>query len=658
MFNSNGLRVTTPHLMHALGFAPMLCWVSSNNRSIGTGFLVGPDLIITNYHVYQAIEEYGHINCRVFFYENDLSNLDPIRFHEDESEWVWIARPPKADELDNFAESDISELPAEQHLDYVILRLNREAGFDLVKIFDDNIHPPVIQVRGWVRLFDSPNDIDSVFKKEDIVLVHHPAPATEPEYSSAKVEDISKDGTRIFYKFSNNMGTDGGSSGALCIGIRSSKLVALHQAHHGEFLNGEEMKRGIPIKKIVRDLEKSLSEEKKKRLRQERDMSRWMENITPLGNAFSNYLGNVIKSSNGLLTREYLVLAYLGCLPEHNPPRRAFDLIVAIQDLLMFPASLESFPMLDFVMFIMSKNLPELKTGLEHCIDQLAVLNPHIDIRKAIAASNLRVLKRIQENKFVRLQIDIRSDINNVNNSSDRLFNAQISIFIMGKHMQISDNFEFENIKSRQDFVGRLERFWYSKADNYLRELGPSVVEIAFRLTNEALDWDVDRQKLYALNYLGSYYIVIGDKYPVWYSSIDRQDRFNDARRDLKKAWSTVDKRGKVIKINRRDLHRDVFSKKLEQIPHLGNTICVFSVVSLEQVHKLRIYDYIMMNGVPAFIWRRDNVERLPKRVSDSLSKITSISDLRDHISSADGNPLEHSKYVAFLFDDPDSLTM
>lgn len=657
MFNSNGLRVTSSPLMHALGFAPMLCWISVNNRFIGTGFLVGPDLIITNYHVYQVIKEHGHINCRVFFYGDDRSNSGPIRFHEDESEWVWIARPPKVDEQDGFAESDLPELPIDQQLDYAILRLNREAGFDSVKIFDDDIHVPVIHVRGWVRLFGPSNDINSVRKKANIVLIHHPAPATELEYSFTRVEDIAKDGTRIFYKFPNNVGTDGGSSGALCIGFSSGKLIALHQAHHGEFLNGVEMKRGIPIKKIVRDLEKSLSEDKKKSLRQERDMNRWTENISPTSNEFSTYLGGVIKSSNDSLTREYLVLAYLGSLPEHNPPRHAFDLVIAIQDLLTFPVSLESCPILDFIMFILDKNVPELKTGLENCINRLAVLFPHIDIQKAIDSSRLRVRKRMQENKFVHMQIDIRSDINNVNSFNDRLFDAKIFILIMGKRMRISDNFEFGNIKSRQDFVGRLEKFWYSKAENYLHELGPSVVEIAFRVTNETLDWEVDRQELHPAGYQGSYFIVIGDKYPVWYSSIDRQDRFYAARTDLKKAWEISDKRGSVIKINKQDLRPNVLSKKLEQIPYAGNTICIFSVISLEQAHKLKIYDYVMMKGIPAFIWRRDNIERLPKRISDSLSEITSVSDLRRHISSADGNPLEHSKYVAFLFDDPSSFT-
>jgi len=656
MSNSNGFRVTPLPMQYALGFVPMLCWILENNRFIGTGFLVGPDLIMTNCHVYQDINKQGHTNCKVFFFNDDQSSLDPPGFHNNENEWAWIVRPPRLGEQNDPVESESLGLSYEQQLDYAILRLDREVGYDHVKIFDDGIHVPLIGVRGWVRLFGSPNDVDKVVKRENIVVIHHPASAQAPEYSFTQIDGFNKERTRLYYKFTiSNVGTDGGSSGALCIGAQSGKLVALHQAHHGESLYREEIKRGIPISKIVYDLENALSEERKKRLSQERDTHRWTKDTSQTSIEFSQRLADVIRVSSDLVTTEYLVLAYLGSLPEHNIPRHEFDLIIATQDLLSFPGSIESCPILDFIMFVKDKDLSEIKTGLDNCVSQLAALYPGLNIEKAIESSKLRVSKRRQENKFVRVQIDIRSDINNINNSNNRLFDAQIFISIMGKAMQISDNLEFRNIKSRRDFVNRLEKFWYSKADNYLRELGPSVVEIAFRVTNDTLDWEVDRQELRNMSYGGRYYIVIGDKYPVWYSSIDRQDRIFSARTDLEKAWRLLDKEGTVFKVKRRDLYSNTLSRRLAQLPNDASTVCVFSVVSLEQAHKLKIYDYILMKGIPAFIWRRNNIDRLPKKIVDTFSNITSVSDLRKYISSRDGNPLEHSKYVAFLFDDPGS---
>jgi hypothetical protein len=208
----------------------------------GTGFLIGPDLVMTNFHVMR----------RVIFSEA-LSDDVKLRFdfrqtpdgtitrngtvYRPASNWLVDSSPYSQMDLTEPAIGD----PAPSELDYCILRLADPAGAELAGGSSD----PNAMKRGWIK---ASRGSGSGKKNDDIFILQHPS-GGPLKLAIGRHLGFNDSGTRMRY----DADTLGGSSGSPVFNS-DLKLVGLH--HRGD-PNADEVKmtaehnQGIPIAKII-----------------------------------------------------------------------------------------------------------------------------------------------------------------------------------------------------------------------------------------------------------------------------------------------------------------------------------------------------------------------------------------------------------------------
>ncbi len=197
----------------------------------GTGFLVGPDLALTNYHVLASVIEKdtpapGGLRAKPsnvllrFDYKRlaDGSTVNPGTVYRlASSDWL-VDRSPqsRAD-----AEPDPKvNVPREDELDYALVRLDKPAGTDPVGARGEpDSH------RGWLEL---PTTQSQFQPNTPLFIMQHPQ--GDPLKLALDTEGIigtNKNATRVLYKTN----TLAGSSGSPCFD-QNWNLVALH--HSGD----------------------------------------------------------------------------------------------------------------------------------------------------------------------------------------------------------------------------------------------------------------------------------------------------------------------------------------------------------------------------------------------------------------------------------------
>ncbi|OWK22183.1 hypothetical protein AJ88_15720 [Mesorhizobium amorphae CCBAU 01583] len=133
------------------------CAIQDNNKGIGTGFLIGPDLVLTNFHV---VEEYlapgplldKGLVCRFDYLVLDGVPQRGIRIGLARTWCIAHRRYSRAD-LSNGANAW-----SEDELDYAILVLDRPFGNEAAP--DDD------EPRGWIDL----GRLGKIANVEDLVL--------------------------------------------------------------------------------------------------------------------------------------------------------------------------------------------------------------------------------------------------------------------------------------------------------------------------------------------------------------------------------------------------------------------------------------------------------------------------------------------------------
>lgn len=166
----------------------------------GTGFLIGPSMIMTNYHVYDVLRKDGYssldLRCR-FDYILDPETGDPS--------------PGTAYRL---AEADwLVKTSEELALDYAVLRLADPVGEQLLS---------ANRKRGWL----TPAKARIVERDEPLIVVQHPA-ADLLQIALGFALSINRQTHRI----AHSANTAPGSSGSPCF-TQDGKLVGLH--HWGD----------------------------------------------------------------------------------------------------------------------------------------------------------------------------------------------------------------------------------------------------------------------------------------------------------------------------------------------------------------------------------------------------------------------------------------
>jgi hypothetical protein len=233
--------------------------------AFGTGFLVGADLVLTNYHVIAPViaGQAGTFtkdglsskskDVIVRFDYKELDDKTPVnagvevRLGDD---WLVDSSPPSAADLDGSRKT----LPTLDELDYALLRLVDPVGSLPIALGKDA--DAGAKTRGWIEM---PQADWPFAEQASLFIIQHPngAPMALALDLEAKME-VNANKTRVTYQ----TGTQPGSSGSPCFN-QFWNLVALH--HAGDPLYPElapgAYNEGIPIAQIVKRLsEKKLSD--------------------------------------------------------------------------------------------------------------------------------------------------------------------------------------------------------------------------------------------------------------------------------------------------------------------------------------------------------------------------------------------------------------
>lgn len=223
---------------------------SSGRQPIGTGFLVGPDLMLTNYHVIENAHkrQYDHSPESIVaafdrkLNEDGSENLSGSQFSllnpEFENDWLVAFGPP--DPQDGI-EDPIGMAERLETLDYALLRLDGAPGDELV---DDHVENEPAAKRGFFTL-DSARSTD-LLDGEAIFIFGH---AQEGPLHISVGSIVGHNQSRVTSTASSSKG----SSGSPCF----DRDLLLSALHHASILN-EELDEGIPIQAIVNDLRSKL----------------------------------------------------------------------------------------------------------------------------------------------------------------------------------------------------------------------------------------------------------------------------------------------------------------------------------------------------------------------------------------------------------------
>lgn len=201
-----------------------VCRVEAEGQAIGTGFLVGPSVALTNWHVVDEARRLGklaQLACRFDYRRLSNNTLDPgkvipVAAVVDEQPCSDAERTAKPDEPP----------PKPGELDYALLRLGTAAGTE----------------RGFSTLTGAP-----IAANDALIIVQHPT--GEPAkfaLDTGSVIGLIHDGQRLRYRTN----TEAGSSGSPCFTM-DMDLVALH--HLGDPRVRDPLyNQGIPIA-LVKD---------------------------------------------------------------------------------------------------------------------------------------------------------------------------------------------------------------------------------------------------------------------------------------------------------------------------------------------------------------------------------------------------------------------
>jgi hypothetical protein len=232
-----------------------VCLIRFHGNAQGTGFLVGSDAVLTNYHVMepllQGAKKAADVECLFDF--KVLSDIDktktstPVPLHA--TDWQIDWSPFSVSEKEG-KPNQIEPTPDE--LDYTLFRLAEPVG---AKPWAANPNPDGgAPLRGWVRVPDAA----PLFKSPmGVLIAQHPS--GWPLKFAIDTEGINQNnhhwlnanGTRVRYATS----TLGGSSGSPVFDF-DWNLIALH--HYGDpaFSHPAQYNQGIPINKIREQLVK------------------------------------------------------------------------------------------------------------------------------------------------------------------------------------------------------------------------------------------------------------------------------------------------------------------------------------------------------------------------------------------------------------------
>jgi hypothetical protein len=226
----------------------------AGTRALGTGFLVGPDVVMTNYHVMENVID-GKLapdRIRLRFDYKVLAGsvvINEGRIHRLAAKWDIDYSP--------YSQLDLQVNPAgtasAEELDYTLVRVDGKPGLEPVSAAGND--DPKSPRRGWIP---ATADIHDWKTRRALLILQHPEghPLKLAMRMDASPTPVPDDGAPTRVRYTTR--TEPGSSGSPCFDI-DWNLVALHHSGDPKY---EKLKakpdwnEGIPLTAIMRRLEK------------------------------------------------------------------------------------------------------------------------------------------------------------------------------------------------------------------------------------------------------------------------------------------------------------------------------------------------------------------------------------------------------------------
>ena len=217
-----------------------VCRVELEGNALGTGFLVGPDTVLTNWHVFEIAKNAGKIaqlGCRFDYVRLPNGQTDPGQLILLDAAGSLDGSPYTAGE--KAGNPDSPPPPTMDELDYALLRLASRVGEQQV----DGA------ARGWIAL---PNSVLPLPADAPILIVQHPeGTPMKLALDTQAVVGPNGNGTRIRYRTN----TDPGSSGSPVFTM-DWDIVALHHCGDPKWQKPL-FNQGVPIELIRRRIIKN-----------------------------------------------------------------------------------------------------------------------------------------------------------------------------------------------------------------------------------------------------------------------------------------------------------------------------------------------------------------------------------------------------------------
>ncbi len=208
-----------------------LCRIEFDESSVGTGWLVAPDIILTNYHVIQGLKDGSaypkDVLCRFDYFGKAAEKEVTCPLAA-----AWEINSCKYALSDT--EADAPEA-TDDELDYAVVRLGREVGDELL---DDRSAK-----RGWIRVSATP----PIVQEKDLLLVPQHPDGRTLELAFGQALEFNSAGTRLHH----DANTESGSSGSPCLTMSLLPFALHHASGPGRVLRYNQC---VPIRKIVQRL--------------------------------------------------------------------------------------------------------------------------------------------------------------------------------------------------------------------------------------------------------------------------------------------------------------------------------------------------------------------------------------------------------------------
>lgn len=218
---------------------PRICQIETPGN-LGTGFLVGPDLVMTCQHVIDPIvqrryrPDQVHMRFDYARLEDRTSINEGTRFQL-AADWLVDSSLPSPYER---RLSTVEVPPTAEEMDYAILRVDGAPGDG--PIGRREAEPGALR-RGWVGI---PRESQPLENHAPLHILQHPnGLPLQLALETDAIEGRNESGNRLWYRTNSR----GGSSGAPCFD-REWRLVALHRGTAD--VRGTARNEGIPISAI------------------------------------------------------------------------------------------------------------------------------------------------------------------------------------------------------------------------------------------------------------------------------------------------------------------------------------------------------------------------------------------------------------------------